>query len=590
MIPKTNRLLSGVLAGVLCATTLAGCSQTDVPAVSTEPIQTSIQFAPRQELDDLHLRDISALYENDPYSVVTMYLTVREGNSSEGTDHTWEEVNTHSAYYYDELGIDRYKVAALLQVGDENGPTPGSLGYGEVLPNATVQIRGQTSSRNEQKNYKIKLVDNSEGWRGQRTIALNKHQTEAMRFRNKLAYDLMTDIPQIMSLRTQFVHLYVRDLTGPNPDVFEDYGLYTQVEQLNKTALRAHGLDKNGYLYKVNFFEFNQYDELKLVTDPDYDEAAFNAYLEPKGSNNHARLLEVIDAVNDWSITSEQLLDTYFDRENLAYWMAFMMLMGNSDVQSRNAYLYSPLNGNKWYFYPWDNDASLVDTEHEIIRFSDFSDWEDGVTNYWANQLCRRAMILEDFRRQLDDAVEDLRSHYLTDEVLEERITKYNAVVEPYVTQMPDIRHLGVTLENRDVILHSLVGEVEKNYQRYKESLLCPMPFYVGLPEKTEDGYRFDWESSFSFVNENFEYHFCLSRDYNRKEIIAEADSLQLTRYDYTGKLEPGQYFIHVCATNESGYTTNCFDYYSTTDGSVYGTYSFLLEEDGSLYAYDYNE
>ena len=50
-------------------------------------------------------------------------------------------------------------------------------------------------------------------WRGQRTIALNKHVSDVFRFRNKLAYDLMKDIPQMMSARTQFVHLYVKDTT-----------------------------------------------------------------------------------------------------------------------------------------------------------------------------------------------------------------------------------------------------------------------------------------------------------------------------------------------------------------------------------------
>ena len=50
-------------------------------------------------------------------------------------------------------------------------------------------------------------------WRGQRTIALNKHVGDVYRFKNKLAYDLMKDIPQMMSARTQFVRLYVKDTT-----------------------------------------------------------------------------------------------------------------------------------------------------------------------------------------------------------------------------------------------------------------------------------------------------------------------------------------------------------------------------------------
>ena len=40
----------------------------------------------------------------------------------------------------------------------------------------------------------------------------------------------------MMGLRTQFVHLYVKDLTDSDTGAFVDYGLYTQVEQLNKTA------------------------------------------------------------------------------------------------------------------------------------------------------------------------------------------------------------------------------------------------------------------------------------------------------------------------------------------------------------------
>ena len=187
---------------------------------------------------------------------MTMYLTVSRGNSSEGTDHTWKEINSYSAYDYDKMGVDRYQTAALLQVGDESGPQSGEVGYGENVPNATVQIRGQTSSRNAQKNYKIELKKNKGTWRGQRTINLNKHQTEGMRFRNKLSYDLLKGIPQLMSLRTQFVHLYVRDLTEGDSSEFQDYGLYTQVEQLNKTGMKNHGMDSKGQLYKINSFEF----------------------------------------------------------------------------------------------------------------------------------------------------------------------------------------------------------------------------------------------------------------------------------------------------------------------------------------------
>ena len=349
LIPRRRVLGLGVALAGLCA----GCAV--LPAGSTESAASSqtasgnkaadkVEKAPLEDINSVHLRDNPELYTvYDDSGVVIMYLTVSRGNDSENTNHSWAEINHYSVYDYETMGVPRYQVNALLQVGDENGPLPGELGYAVEAPNATVQIRGQTSSRNSQKNYKIKLKKNKGSWRGQRTIALNKHMGEGLRFRNKMAYDLIKGIDQMMGLRTQFVHLYVKDLTDSSSGVFEDYGLYTQVEQLNKTALKAHGLDSTGQLYKVNFFEFYRYeDAIKLTTDPTFDQAKFDSYLETKGSSDHSKLIEMLEKLNDESQPMEKLLETYFDAENIAYWMAFQLLTGNADTQSRNMYLYSP--------------------------------------------------------------------------------------------------------------------------------------------------------------------------------------------------------------------------------------------------------
>lgn len=139
-----------------------------------------------------------------------MYLTVSRGNDSENTNHSWAQINPLLR-----LRLRRHGRAPLpgqrpFAGGRRERPLPGELGYGAEAPNATVQIRGQTSSRNAQKNYKIELKKNKGSWRGQRTIALNKHMGEGLRFRNKMAYELIKGIDQMMGLRTQFVHLYVK--------------------------------------------------------------------------------------------------------------------------------------------------------------------------------------------------------------------------------------------------------------------------------------------------------------------------------------------------------------------------------------------
>ena len=224
------------------------------------------------QLDDLPLVDNQDIYaEDDPGSLVTMYLTIREGNSLENTNHTWQQVNDATKFFFEHMAQTTVpKAEAILQVGDEHGPLPNGFGYGETVANSTVQIRGGSSSMYAQKSYKIELFDGGGDWRGQTTIALNKHWGDLTRARAKLTFDLLKSIPNVVSLRTQYVHLYVKDETATPPETaYRDYGLYTQIEQPNRRFLRNHLLDRYGQLYKATFFEFFRYpDKIRAADDP----------------------------------------------------------------------------------------------------------------------------------------------------------------------------------------------------------------------------------------------------------------------------------------------------------------------------------
>ena len=559
---------------------LTGCtfSGQDKDA-SGEKKQTeeSVKKEEVQDINEVHLRDKDSLYANDDEtSVVTMYLTVSKGNSAEGTNHTWEEINTYSAYDYEKMGVARYQSAALLQVGDESGPKSGEVGYGEDIPNATVQIRGQTSSRNAQKNYKIELKKNKGTWRGQRTINLNKHQTEGMRFRNKLSYDLLKGIPQLMSLRTQFVHLYVRDLSKGDNAEFQDYGLYTQVEQLNKTGMKNHGMDLNGQLYKINSFEFYRHEDvIKKEDDPTYDQTAFEKLLEIKGDSDHTKLINMLTALNDNSQPIDSILKKYFDRENLTYWMAYQILTGNVDTQNRNTYLYSPQNSNTWYLIPWDNDGSFMRTEYAIQNRSDQGSWECGVSNYWGNVLFQRCLQSDDFREELDAAISDVKS-YLSEERISGMIQAYRTVTQTYLKKMPDQMYAPLTDAEYETIASAIPSEVEQNYKLYKESLKKPMPFYIGVPKIDGNTLKFNWDASYDFNAEDITYTVELAKDYQFKEVVYRQENLLIPEAQTTVPTD-GQYFLRVRATNASGKTQDAFDYYVTDDGKNYGMKCFYI-------------
>ena len=590
LIPRRKVLGLGVALAGLCA----GCavlpdagsaeSAAGSQAASGNKAADKVEKAPLEDINSVHLRDNPELYTvYDDSGVVTMYLTVSRGNDSENTNHSWAQINHYSAYDYEAMGVPRYQVNALLQVGDENGPLPGELGYGVEAPNATVQIRGQTSSRNAQKNYKIELKKNKGSWRGQRTIALNKHMGEGLRFRNKMAYDLIKGIDQMMGLRTQFVHLYVKDLTDSDTGAFVDYGLYTQVEQLNKTALKAHGLDSTGQLYKINSFEFHRNEDIiRLTTDPAYDQTAFERLMEIKGNSDHSKLIEMLDVLNDESSSmDEEVFARYFDPENIAYWLAFQLLTGNTDTQSRNVYLYSPQNSDCWYLLDWDNDGMLRRKEREIIQFSDSESWERGVSNYWGNVLFRRCLQTRCFREELDAAVEEL-FRFCSAERIGEMTAQYRSVVEPFVWQQPDILHEPLSRTEYDTVARGLHREITENRDAYRESLHKPMPFYIGMPEPAGEQLRLLWDASFDLNAEDIVYTAELAKDYQFTTTFwSEADIRLPETVVYA--LPAGHYFLRVRATNASGYTQDAFDYYVMETGKAYGMKSFFVEADGSV-------
>lgn len=584
MVMRANGWILGI--GITTLMVLAaGCSAT-VPQVTDGMAVENINPGPdetgsRSESGFL-LRDRDSLYENDEEDgVVTMYLTVRRGNKAEGTDHSWKDINSYSAYDYQQMGIDRYQVEGLLQVGDETGPLSGELGYGENVPNATIQIRGQTSSRYAQKNYKIRIKDNKGLWNGQQTINLNKHQADGTRFRNKLGFDLLKGIPQMMSLRTQFVHLYVKDETENTQAEFVDYGLYTQVEQLNKRGMRAHGLDPNAHLYKINFCEFFRYEDIiKLETDPTFDKAAFEKILECKGNNDHTKLIKLLEDINDYSISTEELIGKYFNIENLTYWMAYHILTGNIDTENRNFYIYSPQNMNTWYIISWDLDSSLKWTENQIQSRSDYGAWQKGVSNYWGNMLFRRCLKSDEFRRQLDMAVEDLRA-YLSEERIARQIDIYRSVTESYIWKMPDVVNEPLTPEEYNQVAQAMPELVGFYYQNYRDSLEAPLPFFIGVPRQEGEKLSITWDVSYDFQLEDIVYQAELARDYTMTDIIASYEGV-LPEFE-TDMLPPGQYFVRVKSKDAAGLEQYAFDYYVTERGKEYGIKCFYVLPDGSI-------
>lgn len=543
---------------------------------------------------DPPLREDKSIYAaDDDTSIVTMYLTVSMGNEYDSTNHTWAEVNTYDTYYYRDLRIPRYACEAILQVGDENGPLEGEFGFGEVIPNATVMVRGQTSSRNAQKNYKVRIKEGKGEWRSMRTLALNKYQSDPTRMKNKLVFDLIKDVPQMTAIRTQFVHLYVKDQTQKGKNArFEDYGLYTLNEPLNRRWLTNHGLDNKGYLYKVVNFEWYEYEPVMLPqTEADFDQDEFDLYLKAKGHMDHTKLQDLISVVNDGMIPITQIVDQYFDVENFSYYLAAQILTGNYDAGARNMYLYSPLNSEKWYFLSWDEDDTFTRKDYELDGYSDGGSWERGISQFSGIVLFQRIFREKEYRDALTAAIEDLKTNYMTFEEVNGRVQAYRQLIAPFINASPDVQYHRRYRSSYTKIMDAMASEIELNYQYYMESLEMPLPFYVGIPQiPPEGGVTINWEPAYDFDNETVTYTCILAtkETFEEKYVLASAEGMRMPEVHFDVTLEPGTYFVRVQATNESGYTRDCFDYYNDSDiidGKVYACLGVTVHEDMTVTA-----
>ena len=590
------RWLFGMCTSMLI---LSGCNlrvpeaETNMETVAvTEPSEEgeiTVDTVEKTVPSDGNLVENKDIYMNDKdYSVITMYLTVTKGNEADSSNHTWQEVNTYSAYDYQNMGVDRYKVEGVLQIDEEGeGIDSGDFGYGENVPNVSVQVRGQTSSKSDQKNYKIRIKDGKGDFRNQRTLDLNKHVGQPYRFENKLCYDLLKNIPELIGGRTQFVHLYVKDDTEEGSEDFADYGLYTMVEQVNRTYLKNHGLDENGHLYKVSFFEWNKYEEVMMSKDdPEFDQSKFDSYLEEKGDGDPSKLQEVIEEIHNYSKPIEKIVEEHFDERNLCYWMAFNILNGNVDVGARNLFIYSPLNSRKFYMICWDMDASFHKEYNKSKGRSDGESWEKGMTKFLGLALINRMMKVERYRNLLTYAVEDLYKNYVSPEIVNEKAESYSDIVKPYIFSMPDVEFKKTDSEEEfDELTSGLGDEVRDNYLEFQETMKRPWPFFIDMPiiDKQNNKTLISWGTSYDYNGGEVTYDYMIAKDDLFQEVIYEGHDLKIPLAE-TDILEPGRYYLRVTSKNQSGYTMECFDYYVKSGvGKVYGCYCFTVDSEGKV-------
>ena len=573
-----------VLPVLLCLL-LAGCGLQSEVAFSG--ILSPEETYGKTDMSDVLVSDTDDLYAEPDDSVAVVYLAVGLGNEADGTDHTWAEIN---ATPLEEQGAQPYQCEAVFQLGDENAPTEGSFGYGSLTANTVVRLQGANASKRQQKSYRVSIKDGKGSLDGMKSFVLSKSFADPLRITNKLCYELMEDIPSLLSTRTRLVHLYVKDTTSGPDTLYVDYGLYTMVEPINRTYLKNRHLDDDGALYKANDFDFARHEDvITLATSPQFREDAFESLLESKGSDDHSKLLAMLKAVNDPGVPIQEVIDAYFDRGNLFHWLAFNILTGNKDTSTENYYLYSPTGSEKFYFISWDNDGAFRGDYEELRAPGQSAAWDTGIFSFYDNVLFAR--ILEDDAciSSLSAAVDTLYETYLTEPIVSSAVSRLTALAEEHVYSLPDKTFARVTQIQYDTLAAGIHEQIARNYYAYYDSLELPAPFHIREPEKQADGsLRLSWADAAR--GKAVTYHVTLDDSWDFAAPLLSKSGLSATEW-VVDQLPAGQYFLSVTAQTADGKSQIAYETYSTeVKTTVYGVLCFYVLPDGSVHASYFNE
>lgn len=574
MSPK-KKLLLWIGVGAVLLLTVFGTIAVFTLSAELQP-QANYSKSENSALDTVV--DESSLYD-DELAPKVLYLTVSKGTASNHSDHTWNELHVHDLDWYREVGEEIYRCEAMVQFGDEVGPLAGQYGYNAAAPNATVRLSGTNSSTRQQKSYRIDLKNSSGSINGMRSFVLQKSFTDPFRFTDKLAFELLRQCDAMLSTRTSFVHLYVRDQTVGKDGLFVDYGLYTMIEPINKTYLKNRNLDTNGELYKAVHFDFGRHpDVIMQPTNANYSAEAFEALLESKGSNDYSGLLAMLDAVNDETIPIQDVVETYFDKDSLYSWLAFNLLLDNKDTGTENFYLYRPVESKRFYILPWDFDGSLR-KDYELLRDPDWTPgWQEGIFLFSESVLFRRMLQSEYCTNELSEYVTALHEGVLSGENVQTCAEALAETVRPLLYSKADRTYARVTEEDYQKLVELLAGQVDENYYAYYDTLESPWPFHLLEPDQSGGNVVLRWEAS-TAMNMDVTYTVELDNSWDFDAPILRLTEFEGTEYN-AGSLPPGQYFLRVTAKADSGYTQEAFETYNTEKKTeVEGVLCFYVQQ-----------
>lgn len=417
--------------------------------------------------------------------------------------------------------------------------------------NAELRQRGGGSRFAPQKSFRVKLDSKEVLWRNERFLQLNKHPYESSRFRNKLAFDLMQDVPHLPSFRTQFVNLWIDDGNGP-----VDQGLYTHVERINDDWLKRRGLDGDGNLYKAEDFRFAASDLKDVAVDEEgepLDEDRFESSIEIEEGKDHRALFNMIAAIQDPSLDTATVIERHFNSNNVLAWATFNILVKQDDATRHNFILYNPAGTERFYFLPWDYDAVFGEWELPPDGFSEAAlrkRLDYGYALGHRNDFLSRYYRMPGTHERILAAAALLREDVLSEARIAEASRRYYEVTAPFQIRAPDAQFNEF---HNAASGQSFARKVGANEDALRGRFAIPMPPTLQPVDVGATELRVSWMPAYDVTGNTLSYELqvATSADFAPGTQVLQLDGIDGERREQRidrARLGSGQFYVRLIA------------------------------------------
>lgn len=264
-----------------------------------------------------------------------------------------------------------------------------------------IRLRGNTSRQKKKKSFKLNFskFNKEQRFFGLKKLNLKANTNDPSCVREHLVMNLYRDFNLVVA-RVNQVKLYINN---------EYMGLYTNVEQIDKTFLGSRFSDKSGNLYKCTYPA--DLSDLNKVYDDNSYELKTN-----ENENNRDNLYSFIQFLTTSTDQKfEEHIEEYIDVEEYLKELAVEILAGHWDGYSynkNNFYLYYNPEEKRFEYIPYDTDNTLgIDWVNR--------DWADRNIYDWAKHgeprpLHKRILAIDRYYKSFTQNIDKLLKEKFT--------------------------------------------------------------------------------------------------------------------------------------------------------------------------------